>query len=84
MIGVYIADFFCHEAKLVGEVDGSQHFLPEEIRKDNARTAYFHSLGIQVLRVDNGQINRDFEGVCQAILLALQQFGVVGTLVTED
>ena len=76
MIGSYIADFFCYEAKLIIEVDGSQHFLPEESAKDTARTKYFHSLGIRVMRVDNGQINRSFDGVCQEILLALRQCGV--------
>ena len=66
------------------EVDGSQHFQPEEAAKDAQRTAYFHSLGIQVLRVDNGQVNRNFDGVCQAILLAMQQCGVNATIKPED
>ena len=76
MLGSYIADFFCYEAKLVVEIDGSQHFSPESIASDNARTAYFHSLGIRVMRVDNGQINRNFEGVCEGIRIALEQCGV--------
>ena len=76
LLGDYIADFFCHKAKLVVEVDGSQHFDPEAMRKDHARTAYFRSLGLQVLRVDNGEVNRNFEGVCQGILLAMEQCGV--------
>ena len=84
IIGSYIADFFCYEAKLVGEVDGSQHFQPLEIEKDTARTAYFHSLGIRVLRVDNGQINRNFDGVCEGIPLAMQQCGVNATLNMDD
>ena len=84
IIGSYIADFFCYEAKLIIEVDGSQHFLPEEVAKDAARTAYFHSLGIRVLRVDNGQVNRNFDGVCQGILLAMQQCGVNTTVKIKD
>ena len=76
LIGSYIADFFCYEAKLVVEIDGSQHFIPEMTEKDNARTAYFHSLGLRVLRFDNGQINRDFDGVCQGIWLAMENCAV--------
>ena len=76
MIGSYIADFFCYDAKLIVEVDGSQHFDSKAIEQDNARTAYFHSLGLRVMRVDNGQVNRNFDGVCQGILLAMEQCGV--------
>ena len=76
MIGSYIADFFCHEARLVVEVDGSQHFSDEITTYDAERTAYFQSLGIRVVRVDNGQVNRDFPGVCAAILLELNQRGI--------
>ena len=75
LIGSYIADFFCYDANLGVEVDGSQHFLPEQRDYDNARTAYFRSLGIKVMRVDNGQVNRNFNGVCEGIMLALQQCG---------
>ena len=73
LIGPYIADFFCYEARLVVEVDGSQHFSPEESAYDASRTAYLKTLGIRVFRVDNGQINRDFSGVCQAILQIISQ-----------
>jgi len=80
LIGSYIADFFCYEANLVIEIDGSQHYLPEQIAHDHARTAYFHTLGIRLMRVDNGQINRNFPGVCEGILLALQQCGIDATV----
>ena len=83
LIGPYIADFFCYEAKLVVEVDGSQHFLPEEKAYDANRTAYFRSLGIRVLRVDNGQINRDLSGVCMRILLEMSRCGIRAVLEHE-
>ena len=83
LIGPYIADFFCYDAKLIVEVDGSQHFTPELREQDNARTAYFHSLGIRVIRVDNGQVNRNFNGVCEGIVLAMQQCGVETVLEME-
>ena len=78
IIGNYIADFFCHEAKLVIELDGSQHYTPETAEKDNIRTAYFHSIGIRVLRFSNLDIDTNFSGVCEAVLLALKQYGVDG------
>ena len=80
LIGSYVADFFCYDANLVVEIDGSQHFSPETIAYDAARTAYFHSLGIRVLRIDNGQVNRNFSGVCECVLLELQQCGIGATL----
>ena len=83
LIGSYIADFFCYDAKLIVEIDGSQHFEPEQRAYDNARTAYFHSLGLRVMRVDNAEINRNFNGVCEGILLAMQQCGIDAALETE-
>ena len=76
--------FFCYDANLVVEVDGSQHFTPEMMAYDTARTAYFHTLGIRVLRVDNEQINRDFSGVCGAILLEIRQCGVTALIETGE
>ena len=70
MIGNYIADFYCHNAKLIIELDGSQHYDPLEREKDNQRTSYFHTLGLRVLRFSNLDVTRNFDGVCQAIILA--------------
>ena len=83
MIGSYIADFFCYDAKLIIEIDGSQHFSPDTRQYDNARTAYFHSLGLRVMRLDNGEVNRNFDGVCQGIILAMRQCGVDTVLEIE-
>ena len=46
IIGDYIADFYCHQAKLVIELDGSQHYDPAEMEKERIRTQYLESLGI--------------------------------------
>ena len=67
IIGNYIADFFCHEARLVIELDGSGHYEPERMEYDRARTLYFHSLGISVLRFSNADIHAHFREVCQSI-----------------
>jgi very-short-patch-repair endonuclease len=83
IVGPYIADFICYDAKLIVEVDGSQHFSPETIAHDNARTAYFHSLGIRVMRVDNGEVNRNFSGVCEGIMEAMKQCGTEPVLNIE-
>ncbi len=67
IIGNYIADFFCHQAMLVVELDGSQHCEPEEMEKDRKRTQYLESLGIRVLRFSNLDVTRRFRSVCQVI-----------------
>ena len=67
IIGNYIADFFCHEAGLVVELDGSQHFEPSNTAYDNARTAYFLQHGITVMRFTNLEIQTHFPEVCQCI-----------------
>ena len=67
IIGNYITDFYCHQAKLVVELDGSQHCEPEEIAYDNERTAYLQAQGLLVLRFSNLDVMRKFQGVCEKI-----------------
>jgi len=73
IIGNYIADFYCHQAKLVVELDGSQHCAPEEIAYDLKRTAYLQSQGLQVLRFSNLDVMRRFEGVCKLIDMTVKE-----------
>ncbi|MBQ7227201.1 MAG: endonuclease domain-containing protein [Clostridia bacterium] len=68
VIGSYIVDFYCASAKIVIELDGSQHYEDEGKEKDKARDAYLNALGIKVLRYSNLDVNRDFENVCADIL----------------
>jgi len=70
VIGDYIVDFYCHQAKLVVELDGSQHYEPEEAEKDRIRTKYLESLGLHVLRFTNLEVLQQFRAVCEAIDLA--------------
>ena len=70
VIGPYIADFYIASAKLVIELDGSQHF--EEPKADHIRDAYLNSLGISVKRYSNSDINRQFSAVCEDILELLR------------
>ena len=63
----FIADFYCHKAKLVIEIDGSQHYTPEGRKADEFRTEILEDLGLTVIRFTNGQINENFRGVCEHI-----------------
>ncbi len=63
-IGNFIADFYCYEAKLVIELDGSQHGTDENIKKDEFRTEILEDLGLKVIRFTNRQIDENFVNVC--------------------
>ena len=67
VFGNYIVDFYIAEAKLVIELDGSQHYEPQEAEYDQARTAYLESQGLHVLRIPNNAIWDNFRGVCEHI-----------------
>lgn len=64
----YIVDFYCHQAKLVIECDGSQHFEDEHERRDQKRDILLNQQGILVLRFDNSEIITKIDSVIQAIL----------------
>ena len=66
-IDEYIVDFYCHKAKLVIEIDGTQHFTSDGPRKDALRTEQLEQYGLQVLRLSNRQINEEFSRVCEYI-----------------
>ena len=67
-IGSYIVDFCCPSAKLVIELDGTQHYEDNGIENDAKRDAFLNNLGIKVLRYSNLDINQRFENVCEDIL----------------
>ena len=67
IIGNYIADFYCHRAKVVVELDGTQHYTAEGLAADQMRTDYMETVGIFVLRFTNAQIQENFRGVCAEI-----------------
>ena len=66
-IGIYYVDFYCYQAKLVIELDGSQHCEPDAIAYDNTRTAYLQNQGFFVLRLSNRDVMENFRSVCEAI-----------------
>ena len=63
----FIADFYCHKAKLIIEVDGSQHYDFEGRTKDEYRTEVLESYDLKVIRFTNEQITKDFQNVCYYI-----------------
>ena len=69
----FIADFYCHDAKLIIELDGSEHFSDEGMQKDSLRTEILKGYDLTVIRVTNRQINTNFSGVCEFIDDAVQK-----------
>ena len=67
IIDFYIADFYCAKAKIVIELDGSQHFYEENLGYDKERTKILNQYGLQVLRYSNVDINNNFDEVCEQI-----------------
>ncbi len=72
-ISDYIADFYCHEAKLVIELDGGQHYASEQaVQSDNERSKILEDMGLNVIRFTNIQIDKNFSDVCAAIYAAVK------------
>ena len=69
----FIADFYCHKAKLVIEIDGSQHFTEEGIEKDEFRTEVLSAYDLLVIRFTNRQVDKNFYGVCAYIDLIVKE-----------
>jgi len=67
VIDNYIADFYCHKARLVIELDGSQHYEESGLLKDKIRTRKIEEREIQVIRIPNNEVNKNFEAVCRYI-----------------
>ena len=67
VLGKYVADFYCAKAKLVIELDGSQHYEEINIEKDTERTKFLEQYGLTVIRIPNNQVNQNFYEVCEFI-----------------
>ena len=73
ILGKYIVDFYCTEAKLVVELDGSGHYEEKGMKYVAERTVYLEQYGIRVLRIPNNEVSRNFAGVCEYIDIAVRQ-----------
>ena len=67
VLGKYIVDFYCAKAKLVIEIDGSQHYTEKKIKEDSERTEFLQGYGLTVIRIPNNEVNNNFYGVCEYI-----------------
>ena len=66
-IGGYIVDFYAPKAKLVIEIDGSQHLEAPQVAKDRERDEYLGRLGLTVLRINGRQVLKESEAVVELI-----------------
>ena len=73
VIDNYIVDFYCHSARLIIELDGSQHYEEKGLLKDRIRTERIEKRNLTVMRIPNNEGNRNFEGVCQYISDAVKE-----------
>ena len=69
----FIADFYCSKAKLIIEIDGSQHFSEEGAQRDLFRTEKLEKHGLQVVRFSNLQIDTEFQNVCAYIDIVVKE-----------
>ena len=73
VLGEYIADFYCAEAKLIIELDGSGHYTEEGKQYDEERTASLEEYGLAVVRISNTEIHKNFGDVCKYIDYRVEQ-----------
>jgi BirA family biotin operon repressor/biotin-[acetyl-CoA-carboxylase] ligase len=72
-IGPYYADFFCASARLVVELDGSQHAEPDAAVHDEIRSKWLAERGYRILRFWNVDVFKNPEGVLETIWNAIEQ-----------
>jgi very-short-patch-repair endonuclease len=73
ILGGFIADFACFEARTIVEVDGATHSTDEEIARDAARSAALRALGFDVLRFTNDEVYHNLDGVLETIRVRLAE-----------
>jgi very-short-patch-repair endonuclease len=72
-LGAYVADFYCHAAGLVVEVDGAHH--QDQVEYDEIRDAVLTARGLHVLRVKNKEVMEDLDAVLRRIAAACRALG---------
>jgi very-short-patch-repair endonuclease len=77
-MGRFITDFYCAEARLVIEIDGDTHAAPDQAAYDSARTAWLEERGYKVVRFQAWEVDRNLEGVLEAIRRACEARSAVG------
>lgn len=72
-IGTYVVDFYAPGARLVVEIDGSQHDEGDHFRKDRQRDEFLGGLGLKVLRFNSREVLKETQGVVEVILRAIRE-----------
>ena len=67
IIGKYIVDFYCADARLVIELDGSQHYTEQGKAYDEERSRILNLYDLEVLRFTNLELDQQFDAVCEVI-----------------
>ena len=67
VIGSYVVDFYCSKARIVIELDGSQHYEDDGLKKDASRNAFLEAKGLKVFHISNKELSENFIGVCEYI-----------------
>ena len=74
--GHYIVDFYCAGARLVVELDGSQHYEDKGAASDRERDHALNQRGITIVRYSNNDLNKNFDGVCADLVRRLGLTGI--------
>jgi very-short-patch-repair endonuclease len=72
VINAYIVDFVCYEQMLIIELDGGQHYIEENQKKDEIRSAFLRARGFRILRFSNIQVLKETQAVLESIFLNLK------------
>ena len=73
VIKFFVVDFYCAEARLVIELDGSQHYTEQGKAYDEERSSIMEGYGVEVLRFTNLEVDREFDAVCERIDARIKQ-----------
>lgn len=73
VIDNYIVDFYCSKARLIIELDGSQHYEGKGQLRDRIRTERIEARGLTVVRIPNNEVTENLSGVCEYIDLMVQR-----------
>ena len=73
VIDNYIVDFYCNSARLIIELDGSQHYEEKGLLKDKIMTERIEKRNLTVIRIPNNEVNKNFEGICMYIDNAVKE-----------
>lgn len=76
--GPYAADFFCHEARLIVEVDGEAHERGDRPQRDAARDRWFADRRLEVMRIPAAEVLGNLDGVIRGIVARAQNPALQG------